>query len=38
MIEDALRECGGNKSKAIEMLHISRKTFYKKLRDHDIKG
>ena len=36
MIQEALSACGNNKSKAIEMLHISRKTFYKKLRDYDI--
>lgn len=36
MIEDALIKCNNNKSKAIEILHISRKTFYKKLKDYDI--
>ena len=32
----ALAEAGNNKSKAIELLGISRKTFYKKLKDYNI--
>lgn len=36
LIISALRECGNNKSKAIEKLNISRKTFYKKLKEYKI--
>lgn len=32
-VKDALRECTGNKSKAAKMLGISRKAFYKRLKD-----
>lgn len=32
-IKDALRECKGNKSKAAKILGISRKAFYKKLKE-----
>jgi len=34
MIKNALVESGGNKTKAIERLQISRKTFYKKLKEY----
>lgn len=36
VIRDALEECNYNKSKVIELLHISRKTFYKKLKDYNL--
>jgi DNA-binding NtrC family response regulator len=32
-LENALKECGGNKSKAANMLGISRKAFYKLMRE-----
>ncbi|MEW6053643.1 MAG: sigma-54 dependent transcriptional regulator [Nitrospirota bacterium] len=32
-IQDAIRECNGNKSKAAKILGISRKAFYKRLKD-----
>jgi DNA-binding NtrC family response regulator len=32
-VKDALQDCRGNKSKAARMLGISRKSFYKRLRD-----
>ena len=36
LISNAIEECNGNKSKAINLLNISRKTFYKKLKDFEI--
>lgn len=36
LIKSALQECNYNKSKVIELLHISRKTFYKKIKDYDL--
>lgn len=35
-IKDALRECKGNKSKAARALGISRKAFYKRLREFQL--
>ncbi len=35
-IKDALRECKGNKSKAAKALGISRKAFYKRLREAQL--
>jgi DNA-binding NtrC family response regulator len=35
-VRNALKECGGNKSKAAKMLGISRKTFYKRLKELDL--
>lgn len=35
-IKDALRECRGNKSKAAKALGISRKAFYKRLREFQL--
>jgi len=35
-IKDALRECKGNKSKAAKVLGISRKAFYKRLRESQL--
>jgi two-component system response regulator HydG len=35
-IKDALRECKGNKSKAAKVLGISRKAFYKRLREFHL--
>ncbi len=35
-IKDALRECRGNKSKAAKVLGISRKAFYKRLREFQL--
>jgi DNA-binding NtrC family response regulator len=35
-IKDALRECKGNKSKAAKVLGISRKAFYKRLREFQL--
>lgn len=35
-IKDALRECKGNKSKAAKALGISRKAFYKRLREFQL--
>ena len=35
-IKDALKECKGNKSKASKMLGISRKAFYKRLREFHL--
>jgi two-component system response regulator HydG len=35
-IKDALRECKGNKSKAAKILGISRKAFYKRLREFQL--
>jgi transcriptional regulator of acetoin/glycerol metabolism len=35
-IKDALRECRGNKSKASKALGISRKAFYKRLREFEL--
>lgn len=35
-IKDALRECKGNKSKAAKVLGISRKAFYKRLREYQL--
>lgn len=32
-IQDAIRECNGNKSRAAKILGISRKAFYKRLKD-----
>ena len=37
MISEALKEAGNNRSRAIDMLKISRKTFYKKLKEYDLK-
>ncbi|MBQ9322323.1 MAG: sigma 54-interacting transcriptional regulator [Eubacterium sp.] len=36
MIRMALEDCGGNKSRAIELLRISRKKFYAKLKEYGI--
>jgi len=36
MIKDALEKAGYNKTKAMEMLRISRKTFYKKLKEYGL--
>ena len=36
LIGEAMRSCGNNRSKAIKKLNISRKTFYKKLREYDL--
>lgn len=35
-IREALRICNNNKTKAMSMLNISRRTFYKKLREYNI--
>ncbi|NCB42227.1 MAG: PAS domain S-box protein [Clostridia bacterium] len=35
-IREALRICNNNKTKAMNMLNISRRTFYKKLREYNI--
>ncbi len=35
-VRNALKECGGNKSRAAKMLGISRKTFYKRLKELDL--
>ena len=35
-VKDALRECKGNKSKAAKALGISRKAFYKRLREFQL--
>jgi DNA-binding NtrC family response regulator len=37
VIRDVLEKCEGNKSRAARMLGISRKAFYKRLKDHDVK-
>lgn len=37
VITKTLAECNGNKSRAAKMLGISRKTFYKRLRDNSVK-
>ncbi|MEW6053634.1 MAG: sigma-54 dependent transcriptional regulator [Nitrospirota bacterium] len=37
VITRTLAECNGNKSRAAKMLGISRKTFYKRLRDNSVK-
>jgi len=36
MIEDALRRAGGNKSKAAELLQITRRVLYTKLKKHGL--
>ncbi|MFC1476166.1 helix-turn-helix domain-containing protein, partial [Candidatus Zixiibacteriota bacterium] len=36
MIEDALRQAGGNKSKAAEILRITRRVLYTKLKKYGI--
>lgn len=36
IVENALSECGGNKTKTAQMLGITRKTLYKKIRDFEI--
>ncbi|RKY36488.1 MAG: two-component system response regulator, partial [Candidatus Omnitrophota bacterium] len=36
IIENALRECGGNKKKAAQILGINRTTLYNKMRELGI--
>jgi DNA-binding NtrC family response regulator len=37
LIERALKECGGNKGKAADMLGVGRKTIYRKIRKYNLK-
>ena len=37
LIRDALRQCGGNATAAMQRLHLPRKTFYDKLARHGIR-
>jgi DNA-binding NtrC family response regulator len=36
LIEDALRRCGGNRTKAAQMLGISRRTLHRRLQEYSL--
>ena len=38
LIEDALRRCGGNRTKAAQMLGISRRTLHRRLQEYALTG